>query len=92
MWDYVNPQQEAQADALQVAVGLSSLSAKHRARGDDPEKVFEEIASDFKKLAAAKIADGVSVLDVLFFLQKGTLRITDQSNADNVAGDPLPKK
>jgi lambda family phage portal protein len=92
MWDYVNPQQEAQADALQVAVGLSSLSAKHRARGDDPEKVFAEIASDFKKLAAEKIADGVSVLDVLFFLQKGTLRITDQSNQDNVAGDPLPKK
>lgn len=92
MWDYVNPQQEAQADALQVAAGLSSLSAKHRARGDDPEKVFAEIASDFTKLAAMKVGDGVSVLDVLFFLQKGTLRITDQTNSGDVAGDPVTKK
>jgi lambda family phage portal protein len=76
-WDYVNPQQEAQADALQVATGLSSLSAKLRARGENPEKVFAEIASDFEKLKE------LGVLDILFFLQKGALRVTDATNAPN---------
>jgi lambda family phage portal protein len=64
-WDYVNPQQEAQADAIQVASGLASLSSKLRARGENPEKVFQEIADDFKKLK------DLGVLDTLFFLQKG---------------------
>jgi lambda family phage portal protein len=89
-WDYVNPLQEAQADALQVANGLTSLSSKHRARGDDPEKVFDDMQSDFKQLATREIAPGVSLLDVLFFLQKGTLRVVDQSN-DPVAADPVNK-
>jgi capsid protein len=48
----VNPQQEAQADALQVATGLSSLSAKLRSRGENPDKVFAEIKSDFDRLKA----------------------------------------
>jgi capsid protein len=39
-WDYVNPLQEAQADALQIANGLSSISAKLRARGENPDRVF----------------------------------------------------
>lgn len=81
-WDYVNPQQEAQADALQVANGLSSLSAKLRARGENPQKVFQEIADDFARLKE------LGVLDTLMFLQKGTLRITDQNTdpADPGAG------
>ncbi len=81
-WDYVNPQQEAQADALQVATGLSSLSAKLRARGENPRKVFQEIADDFARLKE------LGVLDTLFFLQKGTLRFTDQT-IDPITGDPL---
>ncbi len=80
-WDYVNPQQEAQSDALQVATGLSSLSAKLRARGENPDKVFGEIATDFEKLRE------LGVLDILFFLQKGTVRIADQANADQQKAD-----
>jgi lambda family phage portal protein len=88
-WDYVNPLQEAQSDALQVATGLTSLSAKHRSRGDDPEKVFAQITEDFKKLGAAEVSKGVSVLDVLFFLQKGSLRIAAQGGAGGLAADPV---
>jgi lambda family phage portal protein len=99
-WDYVNPLQEAQADALQVANGLSSLSGKLRAKGENPQKVFQELADDFAKLRE------LGVLDILMFLQKGTLRITDQTNDANVvsasqssandtaqdlAGRPTPK-
>jgi len=83
-WDYVNPQQEAQADALQVATGLSSLSAKLRARGENPAKVFAEIKSDFDTLKE------LGVLDILFFLQKGSLRVADQSEDPNVSQDPVP--
>jgi lambda family phage portal protein len=83
-YDYVNPQQEAQADALQVATGLSSLSAKLRARGENPDKVFTEIADDFQKLK------DLGVLDILFFLQKGSLRVADQATDSNVSADPVP--
>jgi len=94
-WDYVNPQQEANADALQVATGLSSLSAKLRARGENPEKVFAEIASDFAALKAMQIGEGdtaTSVLDILFFLQKGSLRIADKGNDSNGTTDPAVTK
>jgi lambda family phage portal protein len=84
-WDYVNPQQEAQADLMQIAGGLTSISAKLRARGDDPDKVFAEIKKDFDRLKS----DGT--LDILFFLQKGTLRVVDQSNDPTVSGDPVRK-
>lgn len=80
-WDYVNPAQEAQADALQVATGLSSLSAKLRARGENPAKVFAEIKTDFDTLKE------LGVLDILFFLQKGSVRISDQPSADQQAAD-----
>ncbi|MFC5498141.1 phage portal protein [Caenimonas terrae] len=90
-WDYVNPQQEATADALQVATGLSSLSAKLRARGENPESVFKEIGEDFQKLKDMKVGDD-NVLDILFFLQKGTLRITDQGQDPGLATDPVSAK
>lgn len=83
-WDYVNPIQEAQADAQQIAAGLSSISAKLRARGENPAKVFAEIKSDFDTLKE------LGVLDILFFLQKGTLRVADQSDDSNVSQDPVP--
>ncbi|MGK2897214.1 MAG: phage portal protein [Burkholderiaceae bacterium] len=91
-WDYVNPQQEANADALQVATGLSSLSAKLRARGENPEKVFAEIGSDFQKLKDLTVGTGdtaTNVLDILFFLQKGSLRIADKNAGTDGTGDPV---
>lgn len=90
-WDYVNPQQEATSDALQVATGLSSLSAKLRARGENPEKVFAEIGADFQKLKGLKVGEGdaaMSVLDILFFLQKGSVNLADQVMAPAAAGSP----
>jgi lambda family phage portal protein len=84
-WDYVNPAQEAQADALQVATGLSSLSAKLRARGENPAVVFAEIKSDFDTLKE------LGVLDILFFLQKGSLRVADQASADQQKADAEAK-
>ncbi|HKW84876.1 MAG TPA: phage portal protein [Burkholderiaceae bacterium] len=85
-WDYVNPIQEAQADALQVAAGLSSISAKLRARGENPATVFAEIKNDFDTLRE------LGVLDILIFLQKGSMRDTEQ-DADPASGEtpPAPK-
>ena len=65
-WDYVNPEQEAAADALQVSTGLSSLSAKLRARGENPAKVFAELGRDFNTLQAIKVGE-ISLLDILLF-------------------------
>lgn len=65
-WDYVNPEQDVKADALEISVGLSSLSEKLRQRGYKPEDVFDEIQRDFEAL---KDRD---VLDLLLFLQKGS--------------------
>ena len=79
-WDYVNPQQEAQADALQVATGLSSLSSKLRARGENPDKVFAEIADDFQKLR------DLGVLDTLMALQK-----IPAAGGDEPTQEPTPK-
>lgn len=64
-WDYVNPEQEGKADALDIASGLSSISEKLRQRGYDPQLVFAEIKSDFDQLKS------LGVLDTLLFLQKG---------------------
>ena len=85
-WDYVNPQQEAQADVLQINSGLASLSSKLRARGENPAKVFEEIAADFAKLK------DLGVLDTLMFLQKGKTEVTDQAAADAAATQATAKR
>ncbi len=71
-WDYVNPEQEVKADLLEVAGGLSSISEKLRRRGYDPRAVFAEMKSDFDELKR------LDVLDILFFLQKGTFRLTEE--------------
>lgn len=50
-WEYVNPMEDVQADKEELGAGLASLSEKLRARGENPEAVFEEIAAERKKLA-----------------------------------------
>jgi lambda family phage portal protein len=62
-WDYVNPQQEIEADTKEIAAGLCSISEKIRQRGYDPDEVFAELAADIDKLKA------LGVWDVLSFLQ-----------------------
>jgi lambda family phage portal protein len=52
-WDYVNPLQDVEADAAEVASGLGSLSEKLRQRGYQPDAVFAEMGEDFKKLNAS---------------------------------------
>lgn len=49
-WEYVNPLDDVKTDKEELAGGLSSLSAKIRARGDDPDEVFDEIAAERKRL------------------------------------------
>lgn len=66
-WAYVNPADDAKADALEIAVGLSSLSEKLRQRGYEPQDVFDEIERDFAALEKR------GVLDLLLFLQKGSV-------------------
>lgn len=54
-WEWVDPLKEVEAAAAEVRLGLSSLSEKLRERGMDPDRVFEEIAAERKKLAALNI-------------------------------------
>lgn len=49
-WSYVDPAKDVKADQEEVSSGLSSLSEKIRARGYDPDTVFEEIRQDVIKL------------------------------------------
>lgn len=61
-WDYVNPLQDVEADAAEVASGLSSLSEKLRARGYQPDVVFAELGDDYRKLQASGALDMVRLL------------------------------
>lgn len=71
-WNYVNPKDDVQADAAEIAAGLSSFSEKLRQRGYDPDQVFGELRSDI-----AKLREG-GVLDVLLKLLKGKALETEQ--------------
>lgn len=55
-WEYVNPAEDVKADKEELGAGLASLSEKLRARGEDPEAVFNEIAEERKQLAKLGIA------------------------------------
>jgi lambda family phage portal protein len=66
-WDYVNPQQDVEADLKEIGAGLSSISEKLRQRGYNPDEVFAELAADFKKL------EGMGILNTMLFMQKGNL-------------------
>lgn len=49
-WEYVNPLEDVKADKEELAGGLASLSEKLRARGENPDAVFKEIAEERKRL------------------------------------------
>lgn len=63
-WDYVNPQQEINADLAEISGGLSSISEKLRRRGYDPAAVFDELQADVDSLRSR------GLLDVLLALQQ----------------------
>lgn len=54
-WDYVNVQQEVQSDIDEISMGLSTISEKLRRRNLDPETVFNELETDFKRLETAGV-------------------------------------
>lgn len=62
-WDYVNPQQDAEAELTLIGAGLLTISESLRRRGYKPAVVFAELASDFETLRAS------GVLDVLLAMQ-----------------------
>lgn len=61
-WDYVNPEQEVQADLAEISGGLSSISEKLRRRGYKPDQVFAELASDIEKLRDLGLFDALAVM------------------------------
>lgn len=73
-WDYVNPNDEVDADLAEIAGGLSSISGKLRSRGEDPEVVFDELEQDIKGLQRR------GIWEALAFLLKGSTP-TDPSAA-----------
>lgn len=86
-WEYVDPMKDVQADKEELAGCLSSLSAKLRERGEDPEAVFAEIAQERKRLADLGIAVDYSVKDA------GTTDVgapTDGAGGDGKADPPPP--
>lgn len=56
-WDYVNPKQDIDAEIQAIKHGLLSPSESLRRRGYKPDRVFEEIAADYKKLADSGAID-----------------------------------
>ena len=67
-WEYVNPQQDIEADQAEIEAGLSSISEKLRSRGYNPATVFEELKTDFQTLKAS------GVLDILLAMRGNTPR------------------
>jgi lambda family phage portal protein len=80
-WDYVNPKDEIEADLLEVAGGLSSLSAKQRARGDDPDVVNAEWEADMKRIK------GSGLWEFMAFLLKGHVPSTTTPTPDSGSGN-----
>lgn len=65
-WDYVNPQQDVNAELAAISGGLLSPSEALRRRGYKPERVFAEMGRDFQRMQAA------GALDLMrFVLSKG---------------------
>ncbi len=84
-WEYVNPIQDVNADAAEVAAGLSSISEKLRQRGYKPDLVFSELKTDLDRLQL----DGV--LPLLMALKSGNAQAAiDLANPYGEAKPPTP--
>jgi lambda family phage portal protein len=66
-WEYVNPEQDVDADLKEVGAGLCSISEKLRQRGYNPATVFKELASDFNALK------DLGILEIMLFMQRGNM-------------------
>lgn len=72
-WEYIQPDQEVRADIAEIGQGLSTISDKLRARGEDPKRVFAQWKADMTALKEA------GAWDYMLFLTKGNLP-TEQGN------------
>lgn len=54
-WMWIDPLKDIKADKEEVLGGMSSLSAKIRERGENPDEVFDEIGSEREKLKVKNI-------------------------------------
>lgn len=59
-WQYVNPMQDVRADREEIEGGMASVSEKLRQRGYQPERVFEELGEDFKRMKASGALDALA--------------------------------
>lgn len=84
-WDYVNPQQDVQADLNEIAGGLSTFSEKLRKRGYKPEQVFAEWKSDFDTL------QGYGIFDAMLMMLKGRAMQDGQSGDASAPTPPATK-
>lgn len=84
-WDYVNPVQDVEADAAEIAAGLSSVSEKLRKRGYQPNAVFSELGDDYAKLKAS------GALDLLGFMANKSARPASDAAAVDVAAGKKPR-
>lgn len=64
-WPYVNPLQDARADALEVSSGMSSLSEKLRQRGYQPERVYAELGQDYARLKSSGALEALTFFNAL---------------------------
>jgi lambda family phage portal protein len=64
-WEYVNPQQDAEAEIRLISCGLLTISESLRRRGYKPAEVFKEYQQDMDQLKAA------GLLPILLTMLKG---------------------
>jgi capsid protein len=79
-WDYVNPQQDVQADMIEIGAGLSTVSEKLRQRGYDPAVVAAEWKSDFERFKE------LGILETMLFMQRGNLPTGSDLQAEAAGG------
>lgn len=84
-WNSPNPLQDAQADLVEIAGGLSSFSEKVRQRGYKPEALHAELAADLKRFQQ------LGILDLLLLLQKGRAPSEVESSNDDAEKKPGKK-
>jgi lambda family phage portal protein len=81
-FEYVNPEQDANAELKLISGGLLTMSESLRQRGYKPEAVFSELKSDFDTLKAS------GVLDIMLIMQKG--RVVDSLGEQPAQPEVLP--
>lgn len=82
-WDYIQPEQEVNADIKEIGAGLATISGKLRGRGEDPKKIFAQWKKDMDQLKS----DGT--WEFMLFLMKGNLP-TPGAEPDSNSTEPKP--